>query len=512
MKQFIRIKTIKGREYAYEITPYYDPKSKNTKQKSKYLGVYENGEVVRKRSKIPKCVFDYGVLVPFLDIIRRMRLDEILGSMLSTKHTKTILALALNRVVNPVSACNIQIWYESTYLTKLHGKLSLSSQSLSSFMETIGESSIPRDFSKKLIDNNVSNGQPLLYDITSLSSSSKLMDVLEYGYNRDGDRLPQLNLSIVAHKDLGIPLFFDVYPGSVVDVKTLKNTTKRLSAYGIQKPTMVMDRGFFSETNLNDLIENDFNFIMPASFSSKEIKSLVSQARKSIERSNYLNMFHGKTLFVKPIKFTIDMGVLDGFLFYDMKREKEEKNVFYTRLHELRKKLEARKLRAWEKPQKVYENIAQNFAKYFSWKIADGRFKVNMKNKAVAQRTNRMGFTVILCRGDYGWEEILTWTQERDIIEKMFLSLKNDLECKPMRVHKTEVAKGWIFIAFLSLILRCRLSKMMVETGLSEKYSIPSLLLTLGRLKQVELSDGTMIKTETTKSQRFIFEALGLHS
>ena len=90
------------------------------------------------------------------------------------------------------------------------------------------------------------------------------------------------------------------------------------------------------------------------------------------------------------------------------------------------------------------------------------------------------------------------------------MALKRDIEVKPMRAHKTEVAKGWIFVAFVALIMRCRLSKMMVETGLIKKYSIPSLLLALSRVKQVELSDGSMMMTEVPKKQRLIFEALGM--
>ena len=42
MKKYTRIKIINGREYAYEITPYYDPKTKNTRQKSKYLGAVQS--------------------------------------------------------------------------------------------------------------------------------------------------------------------------------------------------------------------------------------------------------------------------------------------------------------------------------------------------------------------------------------------------------------------------------------------------------------------------------------
>lgn len=105
-------------------------------------------------------------------------------------------------------------------------------------------------------------------------------------------------------------------------------------------------------------------------------------------------------------------GEVHGYLFYDLKREKEEKDLFYKRLHDIGEHLKHRQLRSWE------------------------------KNKAVAQRVNRMGFTVILYRGSFDREDILSWTRERDVIEKMFMRLKNDIKATPMRAQKTEVAKG----------------------------------------------------------------------
>jgi transposase len=39
--------------------------------------------------------------------------------------------------------------------------------------------------------------ETLLFDITSLSSASRNIDWLEWGYNRDGLDLPQVNLGLV---------------------------------------------------------------------------------------------------------------------------------------------------------------------------------------------------------------------------------------------------------------------------------------------------------------------------
>jgi transposase len=266
-----------------------------------------------------------------MKILDELAIGKILYSLLTKSQANTILALVLNRVVRPVAMVNVRSWYEGTYLSRLYGDIPLSSQSLSEFMARVGTSTIPMEFSDRFI-KEIGGGTPLLYDITSLSSTSKMMDVLEYGYNKDHEPLPQLNISMVAHKDLGIPLFFDVYPGSVVDVTTLRNTIKKLKALGLKRPTIVLDRGFFSETNVNEMVDNGYDFIMPAAFTSKEVKSLVSASRSDIEKGRHLVRYRGMTIFVKPIKLDIGKGEVDGFLFYDMKREQEEKARFYRQL------------------------------------------------------------------------------------------------------------------------------------------------------------------------------------
>lgn len=510
MKKFTRIKERGGHQYAYEITPYYDPGTKNTKQKSRYLGKVVDDEIVPPRSyKPPKYSFDYGAFLPFMKVQKELAIGDILRSILPKRQADTVLTVALNRLVQPVAMTNVRTWFEGTYLSKEYGDLPLSSQSLSELMERLGGSDIHMEFSRHFIER-VGKGSPILYDITSLSSTSALMDILEYGYSRDRESLPQLNVSMVAHKDKGIPLFYDIHPGSVVDVTTLKNTIKKLGALGLKKPAMILDRGFFSGPNLKELVGGKHSFVMPASYAMKAVQSLVTHARRDIERASHLVRYDGATLFVKAVRLDLEKVSVDGYVYYDMKREREEKSRFYGRLHEVMDQLKKRKLREKERPRKVFDNIAGKMAKYIRWSVVDAGFEVKAKDKTVSRRVNRMGFTVVVQRGGHSWEEVLAWSRERDAIEKMFKQLKSDIEVRPLRAHKTEVARGWVFVAFVSLILRSRLVRLMKETGLSKKYSIPSLLLVMNRLKRVELSDSTVFNTEVTKRQRLILEALDI--
>ena len=46
----------------------------------------------------------------------------------------------------------------------------------------------------------------LAYDVTSISSYSKGIESLEWGYNRDKEKLPQLNLGMYYGESSGLPL------------------------------------------------------------------------------------------------------------------------------------------------------------------------------------------------------------------------------------------------------------------------------------------------------------------
>ncbi|MDD1733150.1 MAG: IS1634 family transposase, partial [Methanothrix sp.] len=80
MKSFIRSKNIKGQEYLYEITPYYDKEKKQIRQKSKYLGKNVNGVPVKVRSceKIPKKALSHGEFIPLKKIAEDLMLEKLL--------------------------------------------------------------------------------------------------------------------------------------------------------------------------------------------------------------------------------------------------------------------------------------------------------------------------------------------------------------------------------------------------------------------------------------------------
>ena len=102
----------------------------------------------------------------------------------------------------------------------------------------------------------------------------------------------------------------------------------------------------------------------------------------------------------------------------------------------------------------------------------------------------------------------LSIAHHKDVVEKGFDTMKNEIDIMPANVRKDSTMKGYLFICFLSLILRMRLMKLMREASLSSKYSIEALVTELEKNRVMILPDGTQIVTEHTKKQKEIFKGL----
>jgi transposase len=511
MKTVIRTKKIKGIDYLYEITYYYDKASKRTRQHSKYLGKSVDGKPVKVReiSGVPKMALNYGEFLPCFATAEAYNLKNQLGHSLTEKEVNAVLTLAFNRVLRPLAMNQIGSWYEGTILSAKYPDTPLSSQYLSNLLVKIGQEGIPFKFFQDLI-TDLSPLNTLYYDITSISSYTSAISFFEYGHNRDGVRLPQVNVSLVVDKERGIPIFYDMYPGSIVDVSTLKNTLTKIETLGISGSTLIMDRGFCSGANLKALTKHQLPFIMPVSRTFKVVKQTLSAIQSTIKRINNLQSFNDKALFVEPLSLTIEGIQFKGYGYYSPSREQDDRERFYQKLREVITSLEKIELKPKMKPASIFLKHADKCSTYLSWDVVDDRFAITVKEDAVSQRVNSMGLFILIYKGDFRWDECISLYRSRELVELAFDIIKNDLEIMPINVKKRESLLGLLFISFLSLLIRMHILRQLQTTGLLKKCSFSRLILELEKIRWFVLPDGKFLITEIGKKQRGILDTLSL--
>lgn len=513
-KSFIRHKVFGEKEYAYEVTHYYDEREKRVRQKVKYLGKVTERGIERVRGLMvekPRCAVDYGDIYFMEQIVKELKLDKILGQLFKEKERNIFLILAINRVISGVSLDNLQSWYESTYLKVIYPiRKGLSGQSLSRFLKKTGQGE--REILEfflcwwEKIEKNV---QPLFYDISSLSSYSNSINLLEYGYNRDNESLPQINIGLVVLSESNLPVYYKIFPGSIPDVKTLKNLMTEIKILGKGKPLLILDKGFYSIENIKELKEDQWRFIIPLPFSRKIAQFLIQKEKKNLFSPVNVRKYQDGFIYTVKGEVQISKVKLFYYLYHDLERETREKIKFYRQLSDIEEKLEEREIKKGEKPEQVFRDITGNFSIYFSYKIVNNHFQIKRKEKNIKQLLSRLGKEILLSSEDLLWDLPLSVYRGKEKIEKCFRAVKNELSGLPLRVHKEETLKGYLFITFLSLILYFYILNKMRETKLIKKITMENLFLELRKLRWVEFKDKGYL-TEISKKQTEIFKQFGI--
>jgi transposase len=94
-----------------------------------------------------------------------------------------------------------------------------------------------------------------------------------------------------------------------------------------------------------------------------------------------------------------------------------------------------------------------------------------------------MGKYIQLYQGEFSWRECLSLYRSKDVVEKGFDILKNDIDLMPANLRTSSNLRGYLFIASLALILRMKLMRMMIDAELNKRYSVEGLLTELEKIK-----------------------------
>ena len=296
----------------------------------------------------------------------------------------------------------------------------------------------------KLWSNKRSENECIAYDITSISSYSKDISLLELGYNRDGENLPQINLGMFYGMTSKLPLMYDIYNGSIGDKTHFESMLKYAKSYDINNITLVMDRGFYKTENLEYLYKNQIPFVMGISLSIKEVQAKIIELKETITSSKYI--LNDELTYGISDNITINNKPYKLNLYYNKYKVADETSIIMNKINKLYNELSV---------GKMIESTAKD-DKYFKLIVEKGIIKSFEKDyDKIDKALSYAGYYAILTsRIDENAQEVLINYRRKDRIEKTFDNLKNYIDCNRLRVHYDETAKGKIFVMFLSLIIK----------------------------------------------------------
>lgn len=520
-----------GRTYVYHNVSYWDKDEKKPKSKRKCIGHIDpvTGEIVPNRKKgdkrkeqlaaqeadhaeklspeteqaamSPVCsVLDCGVTTLLNQIAKDIGLDTVLTRVFP-QDSAAILTCAYYLVSEGQSLSRAEQWTAHT-MTPCGGVLS--DQRISELLQRITPS-LTEDFFKAWIDWNRSQ-EYYCMDITSVSSYSEMNHFVSYGYNRDGEDLPQINLLMVTGQVSHMPLFYRALPGSIRDVSTLDESLSRLELVDVRVLHLVMDKGFYSEDNLLALYARHTRFVIGVTFTAALARDAVERHRgEEMTSCEHFVEVLGDELFAVTEHITWNHHRMYLHTYFDPVKAALDAKKFGHKIRCEYQELVSGKL--VKEHQKDYE-------RFFTVRETPKRGRKVEYNqpKIDAHQKNTVGWFVLATNDIKDPVQALEVYRLKDAVEKNFDDLKNDLDMNRLRVHSAQAMDGRLFIQYIAEILLSRVRTVMKESGEFKNHSMQELIDELKSVRQVtvEKKRGRIV-TALTALQKRIVKAFHVH-
>ena len=456
-----------------------------------------------------------GAWMVIKKVIEHYGLDKKIGEIIG-KDSGLFLDLAAYVIVAENNASQYYPDYEYNHPLFTEGMKVYSDSKVSRFLREISrddsirfqnEWNAGRDHREKIY---------ISYDSTNKHCQAGDVEIAEYGHEKDKQKKPVFNFSITYDKNNRLPLFYEVYPGSINDMSQLQCMLEKAKAYGYKNAGFILDRGYFSDPNIKFMDANGYEFIIMV----KGCKDLASRHILDVkgtfedEWSNAIPYYDVNGITVKGYILPKDDRERYIHIYYSDFRKAKERAALQKTIREQKEYLESLKGKE--------AKIESGYERYFDlvyYHEKDGREILQLvreKSDAVSRDIKLCGYFCIMTSEEMTAAEALTLYKSRDGSEKLFRGDKSYLGERSMRVYHDEPTHSKIFIEFIALIIRNKiyncLTDRMKEIHKKKNYmTVPAAMKELEKIELIRQPDGVYrLDHAVTATQKDILQAFNL--
>lgn len=491
--------------------------------------------------KTAKAVF-FGPELVFGAITKKYRLDAITKKAFSDQTASNMLSLAWYIASEGSALVNSDVWLNTFENPRGCG---MTSQEISRLLDRVtydGMMTFYKLWPKQATGERKKGEAKVLYDLTSISYYGSDVNLADWGYNRDHEKLPQVNYALLCLRDTAMPLFAWPLTGSVSDVRTLENTLQFMSKLSFKPDCLMMDRGFASKENITYMLKNKYTFLQALRVNADWIFKMLDVGDGIRSRPDSIVKLNERTYYTSttPVWWVVFRQKTGKH------RDREDVAVFVQEAGKgpvLPDKFElvschaclfhalfchdlvgSQHDRFMENLKSEYERlvsdnaaeVAKELKNYFAIerkKYARHR-SVDFNMEAVIRHKNKYAGHICFLTNDMSvssGEHALSEYSTRDYIEKDFDEMKNELDMNRIRVHTDDRMKARLFIQFIAEIYMREIRVRLHKSGECSKMTRKQIFSHIKGIYKVKFKGKYKeVQPELSKSQRNILNALDI--
>lgn len=454
-----------------------------------------------------------GAFIVIRKIIKDYNLDEILGMYFNERDLGLLLDLAVYTIIAEDNAGQYYPDYAYNHPLFTKDMKIYSDSTVSDFLGSVTADQSAGFLNEWNGNRNHREKIYISYDSTNKNSQAGNVEIVEYGKPKADMGFPVFNYAVGYDVNNREPLFYEKYPGSIVDVSQLRLMLNKAEGYGYKKVGFILDRGYFSKQNIDHMDRCGYSFVIMIRGMADLVSSLILENKGSFENKRSCDMdgfgVYGKT--VKRRLYETDKKERYFHIYHSIAKEASERIKFEDDLKRMKQYMmehQDEEITFGPKYQKYY---------YLHYDKEGTVFLMPEENTAATERQLALfGYFVIVTSDRMSAKEALHIYKSRDFSEKAFRGDKTYLGDKSLRVHSTESTAAKVFVEFVAMIIRNKLYTCLLDEmkRLGKKLNYMTVPAAIKELEKIEMTRQTdniyRLDHAVTASQKKILKAFDL--
>jgi transposase len=416
----------------------------------------------------------YGHVAAVLGTIRRLKLDQVLGTKRSPERDR-VLAMIVARVLAPDSKlATARGLGEESAFSALADALSLESVSADSLYRSL-DWLVERQpaIETRLAAKHLREGTLLLYDVSSTYLEGRCCPLAAHGYSRDGKPgKMQLVFGLLTTPE-GCPVAVEVFAGNTADPATLASAVQKArERFGLKRVVWVADRGLLTNARVEAELRPDADFGWITALRAPAVQALREEGVLQLSLFDQHDLAEIRSSAFPGERLVACRNPLLG-----AERARKREALLVATEKELEKiaKAVTRERRPLRGPDTIGVRVGRvlgrfKMAKHFRLEITDAAFRFERDPERIEDEAALDGIYVIrttVPKEEMTAEAAVEAYKSLSQVERAFRSTKTDLDVRPLHHHTEPRVRAHIFLCMLAYYvewhLRCSLAPLLFQ-------------------------------------------------
>jgi len=333
----------------------------------------------------------------------------------------------------------------------------------------------------------------------------------EYGWDHHqeaGKR--QINVMSLVARASRLPVMYRAYPGSINDISTFTETQVEMEVIDSEaKILYVSDCGYFSSLNMRLMVKNCQDFVMEAKWDTQTLALLATKREALMNPGEYIK--HGSyTYRSEPCTYILydkkaggKKTSIHGYIFYSGLEAEQLRNSLLSTVILWQKAFRRYDFEDIAQAQEWLDTCTNGFGRYLKLTGEMPNLDTQLDNAKIEIDTARFGFHVVVTTiRNMTAAEVMETCHGRDPVEKLWRTMKSELDAKSLMTKIDPATQGQIFIVWGAAVLHRMLADALENAGLD--MTVNEALITMRKIRMMCMKNRTVAQTPPRKAKAII--------